>query len=231
MKNPRQEKLRLSQRQYHRRNQWRLVRGGLYIPHSYAEAKQDGLSGWDDVGFILNGRRIIVWWQHPRHVYANALDERSWQEAGDNPQDNWLTEGSTKNYKSVGASRKKIVSYTCREPSAEQSRYYDKLRIIGQRLANEGIEMDVAPSCKFERLSWAMGISLVTPMEVHNESELAMIAVLAKRLALRQTTLEAEFPGYRYCRADWLREQERASECVGLAHGIYNRMPFNPLTQ
>ena len=209
MKNPKQEKLRLMQRQYHRCNQWRLVQGGLYIPHSYAETKPDSLSGWDDVGFILNDRRIIVWWQHPRHVYADALDERSWQEAGDSPQDNWLTEGSTKNYKPVGASRKKIVSYTSREPSAEQSQYYDKLRIIRQRLTTEGIEMDVSPSCKFERLNWAMGISLVVPVEVRNENELAMVAILAKRLVLRQTTLEAEFPGYCYSRADWLREQEK----------------------
>lgn len=209
MKNSKQEKIRLMQRQYHRCNQWRLVQGGLYIPHSYAETKQDSLSWWDDVGFILNGRRIIVWWRHPRHAYADALDERSWQEAGDSPQDNWLTEGCTKNYKPVGASRKKIVSYTSRQPSAEQSQYYEKLRIIRQRLTTEGIELDVAPSCKFEHLNWAIGISLVAPMEVRNDNELAMVAILAKRLVLRQTTLEAEFPGYRYSRAEWLREQEK----------------------
>jgi len=37
---------------------------------------------------------------------------------------------------------------------------------------------------------------------------LALIANLARRLILGQTTLESEFPGYRYNRADWLREQE-----------------------
>jgi len=212
MKNPKQEQLKLMQRQYHRCNQWRLRMSGLYIPHSYAETKPDSLSWWDDVGFILNGRRIIVWWQHPRHIYAGALEKLSWQEAGDSPHDNWLTAGSTKNYKPVGASRKKIVSYTSRQPSEAQSQYYDKLRIIRQRLTGEGIDLDVAPSCKFERLNWAMGISLVAPMEVRNENELAMLAMLAKRLLLRQTTLEAEFPGYRYSRAGWVREQENAHE-------------------
>ncbi|ADL56766.1 hypothetical protein [Gallionella capsiferriformans] len=209
MKNLRQEKLRLMQRQYHRCNQWRLRMGGLYIPHSYSDTKPDGLSWWDDVGFILNGRRIIVWWQHPRLIYADAIDEQSLQEAGDSPQDNWLTDGSTKNYKPAGASRKKIVSYTSRQPSEAQSQYYDKLRIIGKRLANKGIEKDVAPSCKFERLNWAMGISLVAPMEVRNGNELAMVALLAKRLLLRQTTLEIEFPGYCYGRAEWLNEREK----------------------
>jgi hypothetical protein len=38
---------------------------------------------------------------------------------------------------------------------------------------------------------------------------LAALALLARRLILGQTTLEAEFQEYRYGRADWLREQEK----------------------
>jgi hypothetical protein len=112
MKNAKQERLVQLQRQYHRCHQWRLAHGGLLIPHSYQEKKPDDLSWWDDVGFILNGRRVIVWWQHPRQIYADAIEDHASQEAGEGPNDNWLTEGSTKNYQQVGASRKKIVSYT-----------------------------------------------------------------------------------------------------------------------
>ncbi|MHB1942299.1 MAG: hypothetical protein ACYCP0_04475 [Acidiferrobacteraceae bacterium] len=207
MKNAKHERLGRMQRQYHRRHPWRLSQGGLYIPHSYADTKPDSLSWWDDVGFILNRRRIIVWWQHPRHVYADALDAQSWLEAGDGPQDDWLTEGSTKNYRRVGASRKKIVSYTSRQPSAKQRLHYDLLQDIRDRLTTEGIDLEVSSSWKQERLTWAMGVSLVAPLEVRNEGELASVALLARRLILGQTTLEAEFPGYRYSRADWLREQ------------------------
>ncbi|OLP04504.1 hypothetical protein BLL52_4246 [Rhodoferax antarcticus ANT.BR] len=67
--------------------------------------------------------------------------------------------------------------------------------------------MDVPVSWKWERLNWAMGISLVAPLEVRNEAELAVVANLARRLILGQTTLGAEFSGYRYGRSDWLREQ------------------------
>ena len=204
MKNAKHELFGRMQCQYHRCHPWRLAQGGLYIPHSYADTKPDSLSWWDDVGFILNGRRIIVWWQHPRHVYGDALGARSWLEAGDGPQDNWLTEGSTKNYRRVGASRKKIVSYTSRKPSAEQRLHYDLLRDIRNRLTTEGIDLEVSSSWKRERLTWAMGVSLVAPLEVRNERELASVALLARRLILGQTTLEAEFPGYRYSRADWL---------------------------
>ena len=196
------------QRQYHCCNPWRLSESGLYSPHSYTEIQPDSLSWWDDVGFILNGRRVIVWWQHPRVLYSDAINDYSWQEAGDGPHDNWLTEGCTKNYKKVGASRKKIVGYTSRQPSVEQSQYYDKLTIIRQRLAAEGIDMEISLSCKFQYLTWAIGINLVAPLEVRNEHELAIVAALAKRLILQQTTLEEEFPSYSYNREDWLGEQK-----------------------
>ena len=196
------------QRQYHRQHQWRLSQDGLYIPHSYAETKPDSLSWWDDVGFILNGRRVIVWWQHPRYIYSTAIEEQSSDRAGPDPQDDWLFEGATTNYKQVGKSRKKIVSYTSRQPSAEQDAYYEHLRTVRQRMEAEGVDLDVSPSWKRERLNWATGVSLIVPLEVRNEAELAQIATVAKRLLLGQTTLENEFPEYRYGKADRLREQE-----------------------
>jgi hypothetical protein len=206
MKNAKQERLVQLQRQYHRCHQWRLAQGGLFIPHSYQEKKPDDLSWWDDVGYILNGRRVIVWWQHPRQIYADAIEDQSWIEAGDGPNDDWLFKGSTKNYRRVGASRKKIVSYTSREQSSEQQLHYDLLQDIQNRLTTEGIDRVVTPSWKVERLNWATGISLVAPLEVRNEDELAAVAKLARHLLLRETTLNAEFPDYRYSRADWLRE-------------------------
>lgn len=196
------------QRQYHQHHPWRLSNDGLYIPHSYAETEPDRLSWWDDVGFILNGRRVIVWWQHPRYIYSTAIEELSWDQAGTDPQDGWLFEGATTNYKQVGKSRKKVVSYTSRQPSEEQDAYYEKLRTVRQRMAAEGIDLDVSLSWKRERLNWATGVSLIVPLEVRNESELAQLASLARQLLLGKTTLQNEFPEYRYSKADWLREQE-----------------------
>ncbi len=207
MKNARFERLGRMQRQYHRNHPWRLSPGGLYIPHAYEQTHPARLSSWDDVGFILNKRRVMVWWRHPRCVYADALEEQSWREAGDDPREAWLMEGSTKNYRKVGASRKRIVSYATRPPSAERLRYYDRFRSIRERLTSAGIDLQVSASWTRERLAWATGLNLVAPMEVRNEAELALVALLARRLMLGRTTLEAEFPGYRYSRVDWLREQ------------------------
>lgn len=106
MKNPNQELLRRLMNQYHRHNQWRLG-NGLYIPHEYPHPIKK-LSWWDDVGFILNGRRIMVWWVHPRMKYADAIEDMAWKEAGDPPlRGADIFEPSEKQWKKVGRSRKK----------------------------------------------------------------------------------------------------------------------------
>ncbi len=205
MKNRNQELLRRMQRQYHRNNPWDL-QNGLYIPHSYEEVQPDALSWWDDIGFILNKRRVIVWWQHPRCIYSDAIDEQSWLEAGDGPQECFM-DGAQKNYRKVGASRKKIVSYTCKALSNEQELYYERFENIRQRIKTEGIDFNVYPSWQQENLRWAVGVSIVAPIEIRNENEAALLASLTRRLMLRQTTLSAEFPAYQYGRSEWLKEQ------------------------
>lgn len=206
MKDHRQERLGRLQREYHRNHPWRLGPGGLFVPHSYAEIKPDALSWWDDVGFILNRRRVIVWWRHPRDLYRTAIDELAHEQAGDYPRDDWLTQGAIPNYRKVGRSRKKIVSYTCRPPSEASRVYFQRLRALEQELAEQGIDCDVRPSSKRRRLSWATGLDLVVPLEVRNVQELAVVADLARRLLLGRTTLDQEFPGYRYAKENWLSE-------------------------
>ena len=68
MKSQKFEKLGRAQKQYHRNRPWGLSSSGLYVPHDYSEKTGADLSWWDDVGFILNKRRVIVWWQHPRYL-------------------------------------------------------------------------------------------------------------------------------------------------------------------
>jgi hypothetical protein len=207
MKNRTQELLRQMQRQYHQRHSWDL-QGGLYIPHSYDEVKPDALSWWDDFGFILNKRRVIVWWQHPRCVYYDAIDEKSYLEAGDGPQDSWFIDDAQKLYRKVGSSRKKIIGYTRKELSVEQKLYCESLESIRNRIRKEGIDFEVYPSWQQENLSWAVGVDLVVPIEILNEKDIAVLASLTRRLMLRQTTLEAEFPAYRYGRSEWLKEHD-----------------------
>ncbi len=207
MKQSHYEILRRKQLEYHRYHPWGLSERGLHIPYSFEDLRPGASSTWDDVGFILNGRRIIVWWQHPRLIYSNAINKKAWEEVGDGPRDNWLTEGGTKTYRKVGRSRKKLVCYTSREPSPEQRKHYDLLNATMVRLRAEGIDCDVSASWKWQRLNWAMGVSLVAPIDVRSANDLADVADLAKRLILWKTTLQKEFPEFNYGRANWLRER------------------------
>lgn len=206
MKNTNQERLTLSQRLYHRNHTWKLTSNGLYLPHSYEHKTPDDLSWWDDVGFIYGGRRIIVWFQHPRMIYSDEIDERAFLEAQEPLEDDWLIKDSVKNYKKVGASRKKIESYTCQPLSANRLAFYDRLKVIRNRLTLYGIDFKVKPSLKIERLDWAIGISLIVPMNAMNHNDMSKIADVAKRLLTRQSTIDNEFPEYEYQRSDWVRE-------------------------
>ncbi|MBF0435888.1 MAG: hypothetical protein HQL77_11020 [Magnetococcales bacterium] len=81
-------------------------------------------------------------------------------------------------------------------------------------MAAAGVDFDVHTSWNRERLNWAVGISRVTSMEVRNETELASVAQLARSRILGQTMLKAKFPGYRYGKANWFREQKIDEESV-----------------
>ncbi len=195
--------MRESQRAYHRRCRW-VMKDGLFIPHSYEETLPDALSWWDDVGFILGDRRVIVWWVHPRMSYQDEIQDQAWSEAGESPQKGWLFKDSTPNYKQIGRSRKRITSYTTPPPQEELRQYYDKLDAITKKLQRDGVDFDVEASWRRERLPWATGVALVAPLEVRNEAELKAVADLARRLLRGETSLNREFPDYCYGQSDWL---------------------------
>ncbi|MDD5395556.1 MAG: hypothetical protein PHE17_21240 [Thiothrix sp.] len=205
MKNQNQERLRRQMKQYHRHHPWRLGQCGVFVPHVYPDNR--ALTWWDDVGFILNGRRVMVWLVHPRMKVADAIEDMAWAEAGDSPLSATnLFELSEKQWKKVGRSRKKVVAYSSPPTPDVQRDYYAKLNAIQQRLQSEGVDLVVRPSMSVKTLSWCTGIELCIPFEVRNENDALSLAALAKQLLKREIALDDIFPGYRYGREDWLLE-------------------------
>ena len=214
MKIKRLEQMRESQRNYHRRCRW-LMKDGLFIPHVYGKDPRTALSWWDEVGFILGDRRVMVHWRHPRWVYENEIQDRAWNQAGDPPKHNVLTE-FVPHYKQVGRSRKRIDYYTRPTPQGEAGAYYDRVDAISKTLRADGIDFDVPASYRRERLSWSTSVHLIVPLEVRDEAELRVVADLGKRLLRGKTTIEQEFPGYRYGREQWLAERSTIEEDLKL---------------
>jgi len=206
MKNPRHERLYRLMRQHHRHSPWELT-NGLYLPHSYETPRQ--LSWWDDIGFILNGRRVMVWWIHPRMAYADAIDELAWEATvttlSELPE--LLGHGpSQKIWKKVGKSRKKVVGYQAPPQSEARLERYDQLLATEKRLKAEGIDFEVRPSMSVRAYSWGLGMELCVPVEVRDQNDAGSLVDLARRLIKGGATLEGEFPGYSYGRQQWLGE-------------------------
>ena len=215
MKQPHLEFLARRMREHHRHHPWRLSAGGLYIPHAYHDIEPDDMSQWGDVGFILNGRLFMAWWQHPRYVYASAIRKLAWTqqkvESGLPPEREWLFKDATTLYKRVGKSgtRKKPIGSESQETPEARQRYYDQLNERIAALRQQGIDLEVRPSWTWRRYLRCMGISLFAPLEVRNEHELAQLADLARQLVKRQITLAERFGTLAYGKSDWLRERER----------------------
>lgn len=211
MKLRRMEKLGLLQRQYHRSNPWCLNEQGLFIPHEYPNEVGSAPTNWGDVGFILSKRRVMVWWVHPRQIYARELKRLAWLEAGDGPEDDPFGD-AVKSYKKVGSSRKKLVSFTLPQQSEEQQTYFEKFRESYYQLRRTGAPFEVKPSWKRVRLSWATGVDLIAPFHVVVSSDMAKVSDLARNLLLGKSSIQERFPEYVYSQADWLADQKTEFE-------------------
>lgn len=218
MKNPHREQRRRQARDYHKHHPWRLD-GGLYIPHTYPDTKK--LSWWDDVGFILNGRRVIVWWQHPRRAYLDAIERQAMADVLTPTSPNALEvalSGQTpgqKHWRKLGNARKKIVSTTIPRSSDEWLAYFDAVNAREEELMRTGIPLDVPASMHIEQLKWATGVNLVVPVEVRRKEDIRALAGLAKHLLVWKTTIADEFPGYIYGREEWRSEAHPSTTLLG----------------
>lgn len=209
MKNPNQESKRRRRRQYHLSNPWRLSAGGLFIPHEYPKHRE--LSWWDDVGFIMNRRQVMVWWIHPRQKYADAIGDAAWAEAGEPPRsldDVFASALRTPVHKRRGKSRKKVVAYTSPPMSATTRAFYDRINAIEARLTTDGIDLVVQPSMTITALDWCLGVSLCIPIEVLTEADVRGLAATARRILTGGRSLAAAgIPSdYQYGREQWQAE-------------------------
>ncbi|MFH1495084.1 MAG: hypothetical protein ABIG70_09845 [Pseudomonadota bacterium] len=207
MKNPAQERFRVQMKQYHQSHPWRLE-GGLYVPHAYPEPLE-ALSWWDDLGFILNSRRVMIWWIHPRMKYVNRMQALAWQEVGVSPLSGGDIFGPSETiWKKAGRSRKKVIADRTGSLPKVMQDYYARFNEIKKRLESDGIDFVAHPSIKIRRLSWCTGVDLCLPIEVRNREEIRELAELARRLVIREIALNNEYPEYQYGKQDWLAESE-----------------------
>ena len=211
MKNPIVERRLRAMRVYHRNKRGSYFESGVRAFHCYGEFTVGDLSWWDDCQIVVNHRRVMIWWVHPRFKYRNAIEEAAWEAAGEAPRRrDWLSEMRNRPLrKKVGNSRFRIVAYEHGEPTVEYQAYYARVRAEEDRLAGTGIDLIVRPSLSRITLDWCTGLELCVPVEVRNVAELQVLAGIGRRLVKGETTLIDLFGDYTYDRKKWLAESRQ----------------------
>ena len=220
MKNPSFERRRRQALQYHRNRHGDQFDGGILVRHVYDDREPERLSWWDDVEFIRGKMRVHVAWQHPRCIYQDLIEEAAMAAAhplyeqinGD------LFDGAVKLHKRIGRSRKKVSGYRATADRPGEREWFDAFRAEQERLGREA-EFSVRTSFDVQQLNWCRFIEIVAPIEVRNVEELRALADLVRRILAHETTLEREFPGYVYGKAQWIVDglAERSPQVISHA--------------
>lgn len=203
MKNPRMESLRRSMLAYQRRSNGDQFDGGIVFRHLYPEESQAALSWWDDFTLTHGKCRIAVCWTHPRMAYEDRIGEEARAACSHLCAKDDMFADSVPNYKRIGRSRKKIVSFTTERLGNDA--WFNAIRAEELRLSREA-SYTISPSLDVTWTAYGRLVSLCAPVEVRNTEELRSLAKLVRRLLKGETTLAAAFPDYAYTQKDWVAD-------------------------
>jgi hypothetical protein len=205
MKNPSIESKKQCAKLYHRNKRGGAFTHGVIVRHLYDNMEPETLTFWDDAVFIVNDYRVGLWWVHPRHQYHDLVEEEARRRLADlRPKSDPFAD-MTPNYRKLGRSRKKVVSWTQRPTSDEYLRYFELLTDM-ERTVGYDVAFEIRPSMKVAWYHWCRGMNLCVPYEVRSEADLVALSQIARRLVKRESTLAAEFGDFVYGQADWLAD-------------------------
>lgn len=205
MKNLSIESMKQRAKLYHRNKRGDEFTDGIIVRHLYHDMTPETLTFWDDAAFIVNDYRVALWWVHPRHCYHELVEAEAIRRVAHLRPENDPFTDMTPNYKKLGRSRKKVVSWTHRPTSDEYRHYFDILSDMKRQVGQE-VAFEVYPSMKIAWYSWCKGLNLCAPFEVRSESDLLALSQVARRLVKRESTIADEFGALVYRQDDWLTD-------------------------
>lgn len=195
---------------------------GIRARHVYDDSAR--LTWWDDVQFVLNDYRVAVNFTHPRYQYENQVKAlASGAVAHLKPGNEPLRADGTPIYPEHAPTRRlarKAKRYRLSPLSpawrdcfdAEQAKWDEWLPTS---------EVTITPVWTAGRWASCRYVEITVPLEVRQEEDLLPLVQLVRRLLRGETTLCAEFPGYRYGREQWLLENPDAKRDAQLhAHTV-----------
>ena len=215
MKNKRIEQYKLQAKEYRKTALNRTTYDPdrkIVIFHSYLDDsgnlyKTHG--AWDDVSFVHGSYYISVCWTHPRYEYYEKCDSTAYKEATDlfdsENASLWL-DCDAKNYKKVGKSRKKVVSYSSSFSRSSEDFYshWKSKRIELLETSNVVIK----PFFNVHQTSWSKQIFISFPIEVIDEPSLGLLADKVREYLDTPNKFVDEFGNYVYDSRSYKEEAE-----------------------
>ena len=180
---------------------------GIKVYHVYdEEIKPRDKTYWDDVSFVWRRNYVVVCWIHPRYEYTETIDEQAYEAVNRlfpaHHDNDWLLYG-TKNFKKVGKSRKKVVSYTTTPCTGKD--FYDTWREFKHTFCNTST-LQVRPHIKVEQTDYSLMVNICCPIEVRNEDNLKELADIVRSILDQKTTLKELYGDYAYTAEDYKKE-------------------------
>lgn len=192
-------------KQYHPNKRGDRFTNGLIVRHLYDDMTPETPTFWDDAVFIVNDYRVALWGGHPRHQYHHFVETEALRRLNHLRPEGDPFADTTPNYKKLGRSRKKVVSWTQRPTSDEYRRYFEMLADMEHQVSQE-VAFEVCPSITIAWHSWCKGLSQCVPFEVRSESDLVALSHVSRRLVMHESTIAQEFGDSVYRQAYWLAD-------------------------
>jgi hypothetical protein len=199
MRNPHFEHLKRAQREHHRRYpHWATHPGGLFLPHAYpdpnAADSPPSPRSWDDAGFVLNGRRVMVFWQHPHAALEEALECETLNRmaATENPLEGSLLAHSVPLYRLQGASRKAIRAYRMAYfAHPDRAAWAAQYEAVFEAVKKERGDNPVPPSFHVINRTWARQVFWVAPLTIRYEADAVALAGWVKAVLKGEARVES----------------------------------------
>lgn len=189
-------------------------KSGVEVYHQYIDPttglvyKDEGW--WDDCAIYERGRRCAIFWVHPRMRYVDKCDDIAMGIADKEfPRKgslkSWFNK-ATPNFKKLGKSRKKAVSWTMGK--LEDDGYFDswtKNKSLVLNDDNNGVV--VKPSIKLEIGGRSRLVEVCFPIEVIDETSLKCMAEIVRKYIKDPGSFKEDWSDYEYTIENWKQEK------------------------
>ena len=211
MKNKLHETKKRKARQYARNYQWKPKHPNIELFYSYDEEREK--SYWDDFKTKMNGQFLMIYFEHPRHLYHEKCNDLAYDEVEKVYPWKFDDFGSSfvPTYEKVGNSRKKVSYWEqkiAEEKEDVRNLRWNLLKETEQRILND-VNNGIVINCsyKLEQLNWCRSLDICVNREILSEDDALKFVSDCRKMIKGDMRLNELNDGKMFYDAnDWINE-------------------------